>query len=210
MVSNELININLFSDFSDEDMLILKSITQIKKYKNDDILFYEGDTSDKMYFIIDGKVDVYKTNKKGKILFLTRFLSLSFIAEVSNYTGIDFPASAKSVGEASILVIEYKTFAKKFIHYPKISSMIIKSLANKILNLEKVISSNLVMDAKQRVAKYFYENEECFSCIKHYEIAQNLNITPITFSRILKTFKDENIMEDNKIIDKEKLVKLFS
>jgi len=194
--------IDLFRDFSNEDIVYLQSISYQKEFHNDEILFYEGDTSDKLYFIIKGKVEVYKTNHKGKKITLTQFSPSSFIAEVSNYTNIKFPATAKSINSSTILIINYEKFEKRFLHYPQISSFIIKSLANKIIRLEEAFSNNLIMDAKERIAKYLYENEECFSYLKHHKIAENLNITPITFSRILKTLKEEHIIQDNRIIDK--------
>jgi CRP/FNR family transcriptional regulator len=202
--------IDLFSSFSNEDILYLKTISHIKKFQNDDILFYEGDDSDNLYFLIEGKVEVYKTNRKGKKIVLTQFSSLSFIAEASHYANIKFPATAKSINNSVVLIIAYDKFEKRFLHYSQISLFIIKSLASKIVCLEKTFSNNLIMDAQERIAKYLYENEGCLNCLKHHEIAESLNITPVTFSRILKIFKVEKIIQKNKVINKKRLYKLFS
>jgi len=202
--------IGLFSSFSNDDILYLKTISHIKKFKNDDILFYEGDDSDNLYFLIEGKAEVYKTNRKGKKIVLTQFSSLSFIAEVSPYVKIKFPATAKSINNSVVLIIVYDKFEKRFLHYPQISSFIIKSLASKIVRFEKTFSNSLMMDAQERIAKYLYEHEGCLNCLKHHEIAESLNVTPITFSRILKVFKIEKIIQKNKVINKERLYKLFS
>ncbi len=205
-----LSQIDLFSSFSDEDIRYLKTISRIKKFQNDDILFYEGDDNDNLYFLIKGRVEVYKTNRKGKKIILTQFSSLSFIAEVSRYANIKFPATARSVVNSEVLIINYDKFEKQFLHYPQISLFIIKSLASKIVRFEKTFSNNLMMDAQERMAKYLYENEGCLNCLKHHEIAESLNITPITFSRILKVFKIKKIIQKNKVINKDRLYKLFS
>ena len=126
---------------------------------------------------------------------------------------MNFPASSKSIGDSSVLSINYEKFEKQFLYHPTIVPVVLKSMANKLIVLEKVISSNLTMDATQRVAKFIYENEKSFTTLKYNKIAVDLNITPVTFSRILKKFKDENIIQGDKeriIIDKELLKEHFS
>jgi CRP/FNR family transcriptional regulator len=81
-----------------------------------------------------------------------------------------------------------------------------KSLIKKIRNLENVLSMNLVLDSKQRVARYIYNNIDEFFKTKNVKIAEILNITPETLSRILRVFKDEKIIDTkNKTINVEGL-----
>jgi len=157
---------------------------------------------------------VYKVNTKAKEIVLKQFSSFEFIAEVANYNNTPFPATARLVENSTILIIDYKEFENKFLYHKSVAPYIFKSMAKKVVNLEKIIATNLTMDATQRVAKFIYKNEKCLNCIKHHQIADNLNITSVTFSRILKKFKDENIISnhDNKFIIKNKdlLKKQFS
>lgn len=206
-------SIPIFSNLSEDELRLLKSISSIKELKSSNILFYEGEKSTTLHVVTKGKIAVYKVNSKGKEIVLKEFLPFSFIAEVSNYNGINFPASAKSIGNSTVLLIEYEKFEKQFLYHPTIAPTVLKSMANKVINLEKVISSNLILDATQRVAKFIYENEKCFNSVKHNKIAENLNITPVTFSRILKKFRDDKIIKLDKEsykIDKIALKKLFS
>ncbi|NPA13480.1 MAG: winged helix-turn-helix domain-containing protein, partial [Aquificae bacterium] len=71
-----------------------------------------------------------------------------------------------------------------------------------------IIVQNLMMDAVARVAKFLDEHEDLFRELKHNKIASLLNITPETFSRILKKFKEQKIIEKkgkDLIINKDKL-----
>jgi len=211
--TNLLKSVPIFQLLNDDELLALQSISNLQSLENDNILFYEGDSSDILHIVLQGKISVYKVNAKNKEILLKEFLPYSFIAEVSNYNHINFPASAKAIGDATVLRIDYKEFEKTFLYHPNIAPTIIKSMANKVVSLEKVISSNLVLDATQRVAKFIYENEQCFLNAKHHKMAQNLNITPVTFSRILKKFKADGILQENNnlyTVNKELLKKLFS
>ncbi len=211
-LSTELLNnIPVFNGLDSKELNLLKNISKLKFYKDSQIVFYEGDDSLNLYILIDGKIDIYKTNLKGKEIKLKQFLPYSFIAEVSNYNHIQFPATAKSVGESIVLSIDYQQFEEKLLYHKSIAPMIIKSISNKVLVLEKLISENLTMDATQRIAKFIYENGECLINQKHHIIANRLNITPVTFSRILKKFKQQDIISStNYILDKKLLKKEFS
>lgn len=207
----QLQSIPIFSKLSLSELEALEKISYIKSLKNSEILFYEGDKSTHLHILITGAIKVYKVNTKGKEIILKKFPPCSFIAEVSNFSNIEFPASAKSIGTSTILIIDYAQFEEHLLYNQNIASLFLNSMAKKVLNLEKVISENLTMDATQRVAKFLYENERLLLESKHHEIAQKLNITPVTFSRILTKLKQEQIVTpDNEIKDKIALKELFS
>ena len=207
-------SIPIFSRLTQDELTHLCNISTLTHLKKENILFYEGDASHKLHLVVDGSIAVCKINAKAKEIILKEFTPYSFIAEVSNYSHIAFPASAKATQNSSVLCIEYDAFEKDFLYHPTVAPTIIKSMANKVISLEKVISSHLVLDATQRVAKFIYENELCFQNLKHHQIAKNLNITPVTFSRILKKFKEQEILiEENHtytIVNKKMLQTLFS
>jgi CRP/FNR family transcriptional regulator len=52
-----------------------------------------------------------------------------------------------------------------------------------------------VLDAKERVAKYICETKKDFFIQKNIEIAEILNITPETLSRILRNFKQNGLID---------------
>lgn len=194
---NMLKAIPLFHELKASELHQLSKISTIKKFEKSNILFYQGDSSDKLHIVLKGVIEVYKINFKGKTVILKEFLPFEFVAEVSNYNDMPFPATARSQGYSEVLCINYQAFQQHFLHHPLLIPQILKSMASKIINLEKILSSHITMDATQRVAHYIDENEAQFRAKKHHEIAQKLNITPVTFSRILKKFKDEKIIVMN-------------
>ena len=92
---------------------------------------------------------------------------------------------------------------------PKLSFMIQTSLIKKIRNLEKLVSLHVVLDSKERIAKYLCDHTDDFFNTKNIMVAEILNISPETLSRMLRVFKDEGLISSKtKTVDKEKL-KLF-
>ena len=121
-----------------------------------------------------------------------------------------YPATAKAFTDIEILKIDFEKLKKIIYSNSDLAFTIQTSLIKKIKNLEYVISRHLVLDAKQRVAQYIYDNPNDFFRTKNIEIAEILNITPETLSRLLRTFKNENLINaKEKFIDKDGLSKLF-
>ncbi|MEA1916411.1 MAG: Crp/Fnr family transcriptional regulator [Campylobacterota bacterium] len=206
----KLKNIPIFNKFDKKSLELLHNMSKIKLLRDGAVLFYEGEDSDNLHILLDGKIEVYKSDAKAKKIVLTHFTPFSFIAEVSNYNNIKFPATSKSIGNSEVLVIDYKKFEEHFLYHPLIAPVIIKSMSAKIMNLEKIIFSNIVLNATQRVASFLCENENILNTHKHTDIADRLNITPVSLSRILKKFKKSESITQQKegkfIINKESLL----
>jgi len=130
------------------------------------------------------------------------------IAEVANFENMPYPATAKAFTDVAILKIDFEKLKKIIYSNADLMFKVQSSLIKKIKNLEKVISTHLVLDAKERIAQYIYDNPKDFFNTKNIVIAEILNITPETLSRILRVFKNKNLIDTKtKTIDKEKFEK---
>jgi CRP/FNR family transcriptional regulator len=71
----------------------------------------------------------------------------------------------------------------------------IKSLTGKVMILSSLVHKETIYSSEAKVAKILIENSEIFYKLKHNEIASILNMTPETLSRILKKFKNSDLIE---------------
>ncbi len=186
---NYINNIRLFNKLDEKDKDKILKISSIKKLSTNTILFYEGDESKHLHIVLKGKIEVYKVNTSGKNLSLNLFKPYETIAELSNYKSIPFPATARALEESEVLLMDFKCFKEAFFSNSTIVENILESMSNKIINLEKLISSQMTMDATQRVAYHLIEEKIDLNTQKHTDIADKLNISPVTLSRILKKLK---------------------
>jgi len=205
----ELKKIYLFESLNEEEIKDIENISTIIKLNKDNILFYEGDESKYLYILLSGEIKLYKVMPQDRELVLKYFYNNEIIAEVANFEEIAYPATAQATKECEVLRIDFASFKKQILNNTELSFMIMKSLIKKIRNLENVVSMNLVQDTKQRVASYIYKNSDSFFKTKNIKIAETLNMSPETLSRILRVFKDEKIIDTkNKTID-IKLLKTY-
>lgn len=187
--------VSLFSKLDKEELKLLKNISTSKKYSKGEILFYEGDRSKNLHLLVEGILKLYKTNFKGQQIFLHQFYPQSFVAELTNFEDIPFPASAEFITDGVVLKIDFEKF-KTLIHgNPSLSLKIIRSLSEKLKIMSEVIHNEVILNSEAKVAKMIVELPELFGDIKNTKIAQLLNITPETLSRTLSKFKQLKIVK---------------
>ena len=203
-------SIVLFQNIDDETIKKIESFTTEHKVSKDNIVFYEGDEPRFLYLLVKGVIKLYKTSSSHKEVVLKYFHGNELIGEVANFEGIAYPATAKAYSDVEVLKIDFEKLKEIIFSNPNMAFNIQTSLIKKIKNLENIISTNLVLDSKERVAKYIYDHTDDFFETKNIEIAEILGVSPETLSRILKFFKDNEIINvKNRYINKSALVEFF-
>lgn len=198
--------IPIFKTLDHNRLKELEEITIFKKYKKGEFLFLEGESPKWLIYLINGSVKLYKSTPSGKEIFLHQLTPMNFIAEVTNFENICYPASAVFTISGEVLKINYDKFLKNFLSDPKICMAIIKSMSQKLRITSNLLHQELVLSSEAKVAKFITMHEDLFNELKHAKIASILNITPETFSRTLNKFKSLNMVkldEKNHIIAKD-------
>ena len=203
-------NIDMFKDLDEDTISKIEKLTTQHTIPKDNIVFYEGDDSKYLYLLAKGIINLYKTSSSHKEIVLKYFHENELIGEVANFEKIPYPATAKAYSDVEVLKIDFTGLKDIIYSNPELSYIIQTSLIKKIKNLEVIISTNLVLDSKERVAKYMYNHSEDFFQTKNILIAEILSVSPETLSRILKSFKDNGIIDMKaKTIDREALLEYF-
>jgi len=209
-MNEHLKNILLFKNIDDDTISKIESFTTKQRVSKDGIIFYEGDKSKHLYLLSKGVIKLYKTSSNNKEIVLKYFHENELIGEVANFEEIPYPATAKAYSDVEVLKVDFQKLKEIIISNPNMAFNIQTSLIKKIKNLENIISTNLVLDSRERVAKYIHNHADIFFETKNTEIAEILGVSPETLSRILKFFKDKEIINvKTKFIDKEALVEFY-
>ncbi len=187
-----------FDNLPKDKLERLKEISKVKTFNKGEIAFFEGERTDHLMILTQGILQIYKSDAKGNKIVLHVFYPYSLIAEIVNFEHMPYPATGEFLTEGKVILIDYEKFENEFLKDPEVAFTIIKSLTNKIRYLEHVITNDLVLSSTARVAKFIYEHEREFLSLKKNEIAELLNITPETLSRIIGKFKKLGILEKDK------------
>ncbi len=200
-----------FKDLDKEVIEKIEGFTTELTLPKDSILFYEGDESKDFFLLTKGIIKLYKVTSNDKEVILKYFHKNETIAEVANFENINYPATAQAFTDIEVLKIDFKSLKDIILTQPELSYKVMTSLIKKIRNLENIVSMHIVLDSHERVAKYIHDHPDDFFSTKNIVIAEILNISPETLSRILRTFKNEKILDvSKKEVDKEALKNYFN
>lgn len=202
----ELRNIKYFKKLSEDKIKELSNICNIKVFKKGEIVFYEGESANFLYYLKNGAVNVFKSQSDLKQIHITTFSSNLLIAEMTMFEGIDYPATVEACSQkVELIEIDLKKFKENFLTDPNTLLEMLKSLTMKINRLMHSIDMETSTNIDIKISKYILENEHIIHSIKHRQMAMELNTTPETLSRILKRMQQNGILEStNPIVIKNK------
>ncbi|WP_331775786.1 Crp/Fnr family transcriptional regulator [Sulfurospirillum sp. 1612] len=195
----------------------IASFSKLKSFAKGEILFYENDAVDTIYYLLSGSLKFYKVDRFDNEIFLYKLPKNSLIFDLSKLCDefiIHCYANAEFLEESEVLAIDSQPFKHLMSTNQNFLQCILKEAFLMIQQLQCVISRDVVFDGAAKVAHMICEDLENFNKLKKHEIAYMLHIQPETLSRILKKFVRTNVImiEQNNVIivDKEKLKSIFS
>ena len=214
-ITNAIQEIEFFNSLNTKDRDYLISISNIRSFTKDTIVYFESDVDYSLQFLTSGLVKIYKIDKFNNEIFLYHIYKGNMISEL---TSIDSESiycfsNAAFVEDGVILSINFKKFKSYFLDSGLLSTAFIKEILEKSHQLQCIINRELVFDSTAKVAHMLYNDLDMFNNLKKTQIAFMLHIQPETLSRVLKRFtRDLIIIVENKkyiIQDEEKLSSIF-
>lgn len=184
-----------FQNMNDEELQRLVSISDIKTYEKNSIIFFQLDEPKYMHILLEGNIRIYKSKPSGGEVQLMTSSAVTSIAELACFEKIPYPANCVTLTTSRIMRVPFEIFEKEFLSNPSISYGIIKSLSLKLRSLSNLVERELTLTSEQKVAKYIVEHEDEIGNIKQITIASELNITPETLSRMLKKLHKQGLVE---------------
>ena len=199
--------IHLFRNISEDELDILESISNASKYEKDTLLFYEADSTDRLLFLVDGLLKVYKIDKYDNEIFLYYVYPNNMISELSNLeeNKIRCFSNTTFIEDSVMLSIDFKKFKELFLYKNELTQNFIQELIYKNQQLQCIINRELVFDATSKVAFMLINDLDMFNKLKRNEVSLLLHIQPETLSRILKKLQRYEIISiDKGIVEIEK------
>jgi len=205
-------DISYFSKLSISTQKMLDDKIFKKSYRQNSIVFYEGDKSGYLYILLDGTVKMYKSTPKGNQIHINHLKAPSLIGEYACFERQPYPATCEFATDGVVGLLPYDV-VNELLGEREFTKEIISSLTGKVLLLSALVHKETVLSSEAKVADLLIQKESIFTRLKNSEIASILNLTPETFSRILTKFKKEGLISANKhqltILDRDRLLNLI-
>lgn len=158
------INLNTIKDtpyFSGLSESILASVSRYffaKKAVRGDIIVFEGETAEALYFVVEGVVKVFKTSADGKEQILSIIRPGDSFNDVPVLSGGMNLASAAAMSVAVLNGIKKKDLEAVSKEYPQVALNIINVLSLRVEEMIDLVEDLSFRNVSGRVAKILLEN----------------------------------------------------
>lgn len=194
---------------------LLSSTAKIKAYEASDVLVYEDDDINRVYFLLEGEVKLYKVDRFDNEVFLYTLKDQDLLTNIGSLEcdRISCFSNVEFLVPSRVVSLDLKTF--KEVVKTDISLLInlLNLLANQKQMVDCMVNMGMVYDVTAKVAKMLYEHLDLYNSLKKQEISYRLNIQPATLSRVLAKFIRKGLIaeENHKtvVLAREELTRYF-
>ncbi|MBX7490915.1 Crp/Fnr family transcriptional regulator [Helicobacter sp. Faydin-H64] len=212
--SNPLANYAPFNTLSQETMESLLTITTFKTYKQKEIILYEEEVKDSLFFLLEGAVKLYKVGRFENEVFLGILesgLLMDFKFEFHTFSSF---CNIECIKDSYIACFQAKKLHTLLEQNQEILTLFFKATQHKLELFTEVIQKELIFDGTAKLAYTLFYQLDSFNARKKQENAALLNIQPETLSRILKKLHRDAILSTDaqgkiKILDFQRLQYIF-
>ena len=196
---------SLFNCLNSFQLARLGRVIAVKSYKKDALIFSEGDPASGFYIVAEGRVKIYKLSSQGKEYIMHVASSGQTIAEVTVFSGKDYPAYAQAITNSTLLFLPKLQLLDILREYPEIALRMLAALSQRQRRFAELIEDLSLRDVSYRLAKYLLnlaseKKSNTFSLdMQKSELALKLATIPETLSRNLKKLKTKKLisLKDN-------------
>jgi CRP/FNR family cyclic AMP-dependent transcriptional regulator len=180
---------------SKEDIDSIASKTVIRQYPKNTVVVSQGDDTDSFYIIMQGKVDVFLHNDKGKEIIINTLGVRQAFGELAPLGRIPRQASIITTEDSTFGIISRQVFMDTLLTKPTVSMQIIDMLVHRIRDLTEEVSSLALEDVYNRVVRVLYKHAEevgeklITDKLTQQDIASRVGATREMVHRILKELK---------------------
>jgi CRP/FNR family transcriptional regulator len=138
-VEDALKSVAFYRSLTPEDRTRLAEVSIVKSYDKGDTLFSEGDPSDFLYTVLQGRVKVVKMIPSGKEVILEIFGPGDPVGAVVAYEGRPYPASAQALEKSTCLLVRRAPFFGLLERHPTLVRGFLLGLTQRIVELTRRI-----------------------------------------------------------------------
>ena len=133
---SDLQSISLFAGLQGDTLTAIDNLTSTRQYPKNSVLINEGDISNSMYLLMNGKVKVYLSDEDGREFILNTLEPGDYFGEFSLLDEQETrTASVMTVEKSDFKILTRADFDQLRRDYPEINQVLITNLVGTIRHL---------------------------------------------------------------------------
>ena len=215
-----IVGINDFIDQAYKAGLVrlTSDLREITDYKKKHVLYKENQRAKVLYYVIKGKIKIYKSNPEGKELITNILNAGDFWGYIPILENAPYRENAEVLEDSSLMQIPAADFLELVTTDPKIAQQFIRLISRNVLEKEEDLL-NLAYNSLRKKVAYglvqqitnFRESENIpvTLTLSRKEMAQAIGVATESFIRTITDFREEKMIDiiegQITIIDENKL-----
>jgi CRP-like cAMP-binding protein len=190
----------LFSKLTELQLDRVSQFSQLHHLDDGQMLFNQADKVTAFYLILNGKIKLFRMSPDGQEKIIEIVKAGQVFAEALMFTSqADYPVSSAALTETTIIGINAKKFHEMLWDSTATCLLLLGDMSLRLRGLISEIDKLTLHNGTCRVASYLIQEITDGKTEIELDIAKNiiaarLSIKPETFSRIIKSLKDQNIL----------------
>lgn len=217
--------IEWLQNLSEEEAAKFGEIALRRSYREHTHLFYEGDPLDRVFFLLAGKVRIYRIGEDGR----EQMVNLMEEGDLFPHTGFfrrgNYPANAETTEQSEVMVMSIADFESVLLGHPQITMKLFQELSDRLADLHARLEEKLLHDTREqilllllRLARTYGDalpdgRRKLRNRFTHKELANMIGTTRETINRTLNQLKQDHriaVGEDGHyIIDMDALIHIL-
>ena len=133
----QLKQVPLFAGLEPKQLKLLAFTCEVFDYADRDYLFMQGETSDCVYVILNGEVEILGSDPNGKAVLLATSKANTLIGEMAVLSGAVRTASVRASGAVSALKIPNDRFLELITANSQVALHVMKMLSTKLADTSR-------------------------------------------------------------------------
>ncbi len=143
----------LFSGLDDDAADSLQSSLSETRLRRGEILFREGDSGDRLYVVIDGKIKLGRSSPDGRENLLAVLGPGQMFGELSLFDPGPRSATATAVTDVAMVSLGHEELSRWLTKHPDVARGLLNQLAARLRRTNDVVADLVFSDVPGRVAK---------------------------------------------------------
>lgn len=145
--------IPIFADLPQAERDQFERCAVVRNFPKQSVVVVEGDTSDSLFVIVEGRVKVYLTDERGREIILNIKETGDYFGELAAIAAMPRAASVMTLEPSRLAVIPGAEFKKILHRQPDLAMGLIESMARHIVRLTEDVRDLALLDVYQRVTR---------------------------------------------------------
>jgi CRP-like cAMP-binding protein len=199
----------IFRRLPADDRQRLAAVASVRDFEKGAALFSEGDASDSLYTVIEGRVKVFKVTARGTDVILEIFGPGDHVGAAAVYESRAYPASAVTLEPTRCLVIPRQAFFSLLETYPTMVRGLLIGLTHRLVELTNRLTELSGGRVEARLARFLLKLADDMGqrrpdgtfiplALSRQEIADMIGTTIETSIRIMSRWGKQDVVRTEK------------